>query len=1240
MRLIDFSQIPALFLLFIFLFPQFSSAAPPDRIARAVNRSQIRTLSGHVHRLAQPQFNRGPVDAAMNLDQVVILFKPSAAQQADLDSLLADQQNPSSPSFHKWLTPEEFGNRFGLSPSDESKVAAWLASEGLSVKQTARGRNWIAFHGTAGQIGKSLHTTIARFEVDGETHFANATEPAVPEALADVVAGFAGLNDFHLKPMAHLVPDYNTSTSHYLVPEDYATVYNIAPLYQAGLDGTGQSIAVVGQSDVLLSDLRAFRTRYNLPANDPKMVPYAGDPGYNGAQLEGNLDLEWASAIAPKATIYYVYGPNAIVAIITAVNLNMAQVITISYGACEIDYAASYYRSIAQQGNAQGITLFAASGDSGAAGCDSQGVQPFANRGRSVDFPAVMPEVTGVGGTQFVEGTGTYWAATNTANFGSALSYIPEAAWNESGTPGLLSSGGGASLIYPKPAWQAAPGVPDDNVRHVPDVSLSAAGHDAYYVSYLGGNAAVSGTSASAPSMAGIAALLNQYQVSKGFQSQPGLGNINPQLYRLAQSVPAAFHDITAGTNVVPCLQGSPDCATGSFGYETGPGYDMATGLGSIDANVLVTQWNTAARGVTVKLTSSVARPGLNDTVTLTATVAAASGSGTPTGTVSFSTGVTPLGSAPLSASGSQTTAAVTIPVYRLGFGASVAATYSGDSAFSSGGATLRVPVILPAGSAILVSGPNTVWPQPADAQGLSWETSLSLFEQGGAPSVLTGFTIDGKDQPLAQYFPSTAIPAFSTLNTTLVLRNLAAPLTRTYGFTGIDSFGQTWSRQVAVNYAALPPYTYFHVSALPLVVAQSTAAKSSCEWPVQLSIDDLGGGALNVISNVTVGGVSLTRAQIVSTFGADRLDAYGSLQGTVCLSAITPPASENIYVALANGTSQEITVSFVGPATSLSTLSATPATINLTAASAAQPGQAVLNAGITDKTQFWTASIFPAGRTTAWLSLSQLSGTGPAQITLTANGTGFEPGIYRANIVIQSPNAAPQTISVPVSFLLGASSSGTLITGVGSPATYQGTGSPGMLFSVFGTKLANSTAIASGSPISYSLAGVSATVNGLPAPVLYASPTQINIQIPYAAGAGPAVLGINNNGQIAGTTFQIAASAPGIFTDANGNVFPKASITQGSPGTLYITGAGEISPALKTAYAPSSGNYTPVLPVSMTIGGSQVFLAFVGSSPGAIGVTQINFTVPGSVPTGNQPVVVTVGGISSPPANIVVQPQ
>jgi uncharacterized protein (TIGR03437 family) len=1213
-----------------------------------VDTREFRVVSDTVHYLALPKFDQGPVDDAMPMDFMVLMFKPSAAQQAGLDSLLSGQQNPASPLFHKWVTPEEYADHFGLSPGDGSKVAAWLHAEGFSVKQLARGRNWIAFGGTAGQVSRALHTAIHRFRVNGETHYANTGDISVPAALSDVVAGVAGLHDFRLKSNAVLVsPAYNLGSSHYLAPEDFATIYDLTPLYQAGFDGTGQSIAVVGESDVSLSDIRAFRARFNLPANDPKMILYNGaDPGFNDAELEGDLDLEWAGAIAPKATIYYVYGPDPIAAVVSAIDTNVAPVISVSYTGCEIEWRQSYWRTVAQQANAQGITILNSSGDSGPAGCDAQGEFAFATLGRTVNFPAVLPEVTGVGGTEFVEGTGTYWASTNSSNLGSALSYIPEAAWNESSNFGLIATGGGASLYFSKPAWQSGTGVPNDNARDVPDIALSAAIHDAYEVTSAGSNGSVAGTSCSVQAMAGIMAVLNQYQVAKGFQKLPGLGNINPQLYRLAQSAPSAFHDTISGDNMVPCAQGSPDCLAGSFGYPAGVGYDMATGLGSVDANKLVAQWNTATNGVVVTFAASPTKGTLNDTVQLTATVAAASGIAVPTGSVNFSGNGVPLGQAALAASGGRQTASVTFPLYLLGSTGSwtITAAYSGDAVFSSGDATTRVQVTLPgAGAAIIPSWPDTVWPSlPPDAQGLTWQTPLSLSEVAGVATSITAFTIDGQTQPLSQYFPSGGILPNGSVTTSVIFRNLAAPVTRTFGFAGTDATGRTWSRQVSVTYYPLPPELDFNLTATPLTVIQNTAAAPSCQWPVQLTVDDLG-GSLNILTGLLAGSADLS-AQIPAVFGTPRLAAWGSLQGKLCFGGITPPATDFLQVIIGGAIAQEILVSFAPPPANPAAISASPAAVNLATAMAGQPVQTFLSVGISDKTQPWTATILPTNRTGAWLSASPLAGTGPAQITLTANGAGFEPGAYRATIVIQSPGAAPQSVSVPVMFVLGASNAGTSITGVASAASTRTTGSPGMLLSVYGTKLANTTETGSGNPLPFSLAGVSATVNGLAAPLIYVSPGQINLQIPYEAGAGPAVLGINNNGQIAGFAFQIAPAAPSVFADASGNILPNAVVQQGGTTTLYLTGAGDVSPLIFTGQAPPSGSAaadlpTPLLPLSVTVGGVPAFVQFAGIPGGLIGTVQVNFTVPATVPAGTQPVVVTVGGNASPPVNLKVQP-
>ena len=426
--------------------------AQQNRIIAPIDPTRRVALKGNIHAKAQPLYDQGRVDPTLELSYVTLLLKPSPDQQASLDQLLADQQDPSSPSHHKWLTPEQFADRFGASSRDIAKIATWLESQGLTVNDVARARHWITFTGKAEQFDRAFRTEIHRYAVDGETHFANASEPSIPTALANVVGGFAGLDDFLMKPRSNrkkLLPEYNLGRLHLLAPDDLATIYNIAPLYSAGIDGTGQKLVIVGRTDVDLADIQAFRARFNLPPNDPQLVLVGPDPGSNSGDLgEADLDIEWSGAVARNATIVYVYARAINTAIQYAIDQNLAPVISISYGLCEQNNSAAI-RSIVQQGNAQGITLLAASGDSGAAACDAAFSRPQATQGMAVSFPASLPEVTAVGGAQFNEGSDSYWSASNTASSASALSYIPETAWNETDATGLAASGGGASILYP-----------------------------------------------------------------------------------------------------------------------------------------------------------------------------------------------------------------------------------------------------------------------------------------------------------------------------------------------------------------------------------------------------------------------------------------------------------------------------------------------------------------------------------------------------------------------------------------------------------------------------------------------------------------------------------------------------------------------------------------------------------------------------------------------------------------------
>ena len=218
------------FLLMLFAAVVSAGAiAQQDRITSVIDAAQTVALRGSVSPLAQPQNDLGPLDPSMKLTYVTMLLRPSAAQEAALKQLLAEQQDPSSPNYHKWLTPEQYGERFGLSHADIATINHWLRAQGFGIAEVARGRNWIAFSGTVRQIEQVFHTQIDRFTVDGEERFANITDPSIPKALEGIVSGFRGLNNFKAKPAivtkpVNVSPDYTVSGNHYLAPDDIAKI--------------------------------------------------------------------------------------------------------------------------------------------------------------------------------------------------------------------------------------------------------------------------------------------------------------------------------------------------------------------------------------------------------------------------------------------------------------------------------------------------------------------------------------------------------------------------------------------------------------------------------------------------------------------------------------------------------------------------------------------------------------------------------------------------------------------------------------------------------------------------------------------------------------------------------------------------------------------------------------------------------------------------------------------------------
>ncbi len=574
-----------------------TSLVAQSRVNRVIDESQRAVRTGNRHPLVRPEFDQGPAARDLRMDRMVLVLEPSAAQQNALTALLDAQQDSTSPQFHQWMTPEDFGAAFGISDRDLDQVTGWLTTHGFQVEPVESARRSIVFSGTASQVEAAFHTSIHVDSVKGERHYANATDPEIPLALAPVIHGVVSLHNFPLAASRHDIttaPEFSSGSAHYLAPADFATIYNASSLYNNSIDGTGQSVAVVGRSNFNMSDVAAFRSRFWLPVKNPTVILNGADPGTanSGEVSEALLDVEWAGAVAKNASIQFVTSASTnssdgiTLSAQYIVNHNLAPVMSLSFGSCESAMGASgnqFWNALWQQAAAQGITVLAAAGDSGAAGCDPASAST-ATSSRGVSGLCSSPYSTCVGGTQFADNSNptAYWSAANSSTGLSALSYIPEAVWNQSasvaGGSGLWAGGGGASSVYSKPAWQNAPGVPADTHRYVPDVSLNASTHDGYLVIMNGGLYVFGGTSASTPSMAGLMALLAQKTGARQ-------GNANPVLYALASHQAAGgasvFHDTTSGNNSVP----------GVTGYTAGTGFDAASGLGSVDAMMMVNHW-------------------------------------------------------------------------------------------------------------------------------------------------------------------------------------------------------------------------------------------------------------------------------------------------------------------------------------------------------------------------------------------------------------------------------------------------------------------------------------------------------------------------------------------------------------------------------------------------------------------------------------------------------------------------
>jgi Pro-kumamolisin, activation domain/Fibronectin type III domain len=740
-----------------------SSRPGSDASAAAADLALV-SLPGHVHRLARGGVDAGEAPDATQMHGLDLVLAKTPAQEKALDQLLADQQDSKSAQYHHWLSPAEFGRRFGASDAAIHALSGWLKSYGLETRAVPVSRSHLPFSGTKAQVEAAFHTQIHEIDVQGERHYANVSDPMVPASVQPMIRAVRGLNDFNPKPgvrpsrvapdgaprvaapaagMGWVLPHPNTYYSGsneypgYVGPSDFAVIYNLKPLYQNNTTGVGVTVAIAAQSDVDANVLTAYwagfgvaGSNFGLPAQSFTSIPVPGgtDPGQtrDGNEDEAYLDTEILGGLAPGAKLILVRDMSATNAAQYVIDQNLAAVLNISFGSCESAEASenAAVNSMYQQAVSEGISITVSSADAGAAACTAQADLGAANdvdsNGFAVNGLASTPYNLAVGGTDFNDldsnTDSTYWSTTNQpGTLESALSHIPEMVWNDScanpvfaqaygigdpivfcntatlGTgpnavanPFILISGGGGGLSsctttdfsgncsggYPQPSWQAnVLGITNFGTRALPDVSMIATRWLVCSYENATCNPAnaptgassdtievLDGTSASAPSVAAIIALVDQSQIAAS-NADGRQGLINTQLYQIAgveygsaaslaacsadqgaiTSAACAFYDVVSGSNAQPCnvsdyaasSNGSLPASTcanesnaaykvgvmevsGTQDYAASPGFDLATGLGSINAAALLSAFQAsapptglkaAAAGTTVTLT-------------------------------------------------------------------------------------------------------------------------------------------------------------------------------------------------------------------------------------------------------------------------------------------------------------------------------------------------------------------------------------------------------------------------------------------------------------------------------------------------------------------------------------------------------------------------------------------------------------------------------------------------------------
>jgi len=1184
---------------------QAQNALPQPRIHGAIDDRRTVRLPGNRHPLARPEYDAGVADPATRMDRMILVLQPDAAQQEALAGLLQAQQDPHSPLYHRWLTPEDFAARFGVAQHDLDQVVAWLGAQGFSIDEIPAGGRSIIFSGSAALVESAFHTEMHRYRVGSEMHLANAGDPEIPEALAGVVKGVATLHDFRRRAMHTRMlaaPQYSDgSSTYYLSPGDFATIYDVASLYAGGITGAGQTIAIVARCNIPIADAQTFRQTFGLPANNPAVIVNGADPGITSEDelVEADLDVEWSGAVAPQATVDFVVSASTQttdgvdLSAQYIVSHNLAPVMSTSFGLCEAYMGSDlgFYDNLWQQAAAQGITALVAAGDSGAAGCDG-GSESQATGGLAVNGLCSSPYSVCVGGTEFNEGSNSsqYWSAGNASNWSSALGYIPEMVWNESGNnggSGLWAGGGGASAYYSKPAWQSAPGVPADGQRDVPDVSLTASLHDGYLFVYEGGMYYVGGTSAASPSFAGLMALVDQ-------QTGAGQGNANTTFYALATLQGSGglgyFHDIVTGNNSVP----------GLAGFSAAPGYDQASGLGSVDAAILVNHWNDAITGGSPNFTltanpGSVTVPaGGNGAVIAQVKVTGGFDAAVALSATGLPAGVTAVFGAPTLAAPGSGSSSLTVTV-----AASVAAAVYPIQIVATGGTVtqtlpLSLTVSTPAGCNLTASPASlTVNAGSAAVAEVSCGSPQSGFKSS------LKLTVSGAPQGVSASFSPTSIAPGTAQSKLTLTAGASAPLGNfTIKVTGAGG-GQSPSLVLPVTINPTPTFT-MNLSSTGITVLQGTPGQ------VTLTVAHVGSYNSSVSLSVTGQPTGVT-----ASFSPSSLAAPGDGASTLTIQVgSTAVAGTHTFTIKAVGggltktltllvTTQMLPAFTFGVAQKTLTVGqGVTAAVNVTvsalvggfssavALSVAAAGGGSLPTGLNPS--FTPTFIGAPGNGTSILAFNPdgTSTPGAYPLTITASGGG-----------VTRTAALSVTVTPPPSFTLHAAAS-TLNALVGGAASTQITSTV-----VYG--FTSTVALSSGTLP----AGVIATFSSSNIPGVNGKST-INVQATSSAVPGSYTMTVSGTGGGVTSTATITLNIGQLAVTPQSTA---VTVKHGSNTTIVVntsvTGTYSASVALSVAGLPRgvTAAFSPATIGNPTAGASTLKLTAASSAAIGAGTFTIN---------------------------------